>query len=73
MIEMGVKWNDFYDWEETEKIQSKQLVSMNGVISTTSTAVDIYSKCRFTQLRVAMTTTASTESSSSSLPYVQIK
>ncbi|VDO40905.1 unnamed protein product [Onchocerca flexuosa] len=72
MIEMGVKWDDFYDWEETEKIQSKQLVSMNGVISTTSTAMDIYSKCRSTQLRVAMTTTASTESSSS-LPYVQIE
>lgn len=72
MVEMGVKWDDIYDWEEAEKIQSKQLVSMNGVVSTTSTAMATYSRCRSTELRVAMTTTASTESSSS-LPYIQVE
>lgn len=64
MLETNVKWDDIYDWEETKMIFSKQMISADGVTST-SAAVATYSKCRSVLLHVATTTpTASTESSS---------
>ncbi|KAM3716595.1 Serine/threonine-protein kinase [Dirofilaria immitis] len=63
MLEADVKWDDIYDWEETEKMQSKQSMSSDRITST-STAIAIYSRYRPTQFRVTTTITASTESSS---------
>ncbi|EFO19214.1 hypothetical protein LOAG_09282 [Loa loa] len=71
MLEMNVKWDDIYDWEETG-VKSKQTTSMDGITST-SAANATYSRCPPTQLQIATKTpTASTESSSP-LANVQIE
>lgn len=62
MLEMNVKWDDIYDWEETTSTQSKQ-ISMDRITST-SGANRTYSCGSVLNYTKPAGPTASTESSS---------
>ncbi|VIO99177.1 Protein kinase domain containing protein [Brugia malayi] len=68
MLETNVKWDDIYDWEEIRMTQTKQMISVDGM---TSTSAAMATHSRYVQVGTT-TLTASTESSAL-LPNVRME